>query len=490
MNDFKPETWTSSTPQSFKVELLASDGSIAFEFKDFNENTYSKNSNTMSTTLEPFKWEQLGNENILPIRFGREVQLPPNAYAPTTKIAPGSGYTIRVTKTDSGETVDPVLSNPFTIDGPAPSIDWTSPASNTKWHESSNVPIRWDSIGAITDVSIRLMVAQQSLEAWMSAKSDGSNTAINQPMTEVQIIASPWLTAPGRNAFDFILPRGTDCEFCFIQIKTLDGKGPWTSPMFCKCSNIFSKKKKPNIIKLTFLFLFLFFLFFLFQFFFLAVIVRPIVRVFKPNHGKALFIKGNFAVEWHETKALGEVATGEDNKVNVKLARSGIDVTTLTCGSGLPTPKSTFTSPCIWYADPKEIDATKAGTGYYAVVESAAKLSKDSLSTLYAIIRDYPGIGNDGGFVAGSFATLEIDQNGGLLMRYGTGFFFLVLVLLLLGFLVWFALFSHPSVCSSVSFSFLNYLFSASSRFKFCQERETRKQWWFSCSHWNILSAC
>ena len=398
MNDFNPDTWTSSTPQSFKVELLAPDGSIAFEFKDFNENTYSKNSNTMSTTMEPFKWEQVGNtgENsgtgqplrpdlVLPIVFGREVQLPPNAYAPTTKIAPGSGYKIRVTKTDSGEAVDPVLSNPFTILGLAPSIDWTSPASNTKWHESSNVPIRWDSIGAITDVSIRLMVAQQSLKEWMGAKSDGSNTALNQPRTEVQIIASPWLTAPGRNAFDFILPRGTDCDFCFIQIKSLDGKGQWTSPMF-------------------------------------SVIVRPIVSVYEPNHGDALLIKKSFAVEWHATKALGMDAAGEDNKVNVKLARSGVDVITLACGSGLPTPKPTFKSPCYWYADPKDLDATKAGTGYYAVVESATEPSKGSLSTLYAIIRDYPGIGNDGGFVAGSFATLEIDQNGGLLIRYGLNF--------------------------------------------------------------------
>ena len=189
----------------------------------------------------------------------------------------------------------------------------------------------------------------------------------------VQISAEPWTTAPGKNAFDFeVPPQSTIASGYTIRITALD------NAMITFSSFVFDLAE------------------------------RPFIDVITPLHGQSMTIAKSNAVEWLDAANV----VGAGVQVNVVLSRGESQVQTIA-------EQSDNDGLEIWYADPTKVSSS--GTGYHAVVESAAA-SSSPLSKLYAVIGDYPGL--DSTRIAhGSFATVELaTAGGGITVRYGFRF--------------------------------------------------------------------
>ena len=194
----------------------------------------------------------------------------------------------------------------------------------------------------------------------------------------VQTIAEPWTTASGKNAFDFEVPPKLTLGFSYnIRITTLD------QIFITSNSSLFDIRE------------------------------RPVMNVFTPIKRQSMTLAQSNAIEWSDAAAIVE----EEAKVNVVLLRSGEQVHTVaknTDNDGLE----------IWYADPTTMKSQQSslGTGYKAVVESSTE-SLSSVSKLYAVISNYPGL-EQTRMVPGSFATVDSGErtSGGIVWRYGLRF--------------------------------------------------------------------
>ena len=95
-----------------------------------------------------------------------------------TYVFEGTTYIVKVISSASATLFG--VSASFTIRA-SPTIVMISPTVDTKWARGASLPIRWNAEGV---GSIRIELLDQ-------------NDAV------VQTIATPWITAPGNNKFDF-----------------------------------------------------------------------------------------------------------------------------------------------------------------------------------------------------------------------------------------------------------------------------------------------
>ena len=235
----------------------------------------------------------------------------------------GSGYNVRVTSTTDATLFG--ISNSFTIAKSA-TLFVSSPAKSTRWSRGATVPLRWETSGTVESVRLELV------------DSTGAT---------VQIIANPWKTSLGKNAFNFNIPKLTAIADEYrIKITSLsDALTASTSEMF-------------------------------------SIVARPYVDITKPLSGQSIQIGETNGIEW-----LDATSTIAGGKVNVELYRSGVSVHVI---EGSPVDNNGLVT---FYADPTKLDVNGfEGTGYSVVVSNpSATSSSSSTKTLYAVIGNYPG---------------------------------------------------------------------------------------------------
>ena len=212
-----------------------------------------------------------------------------------------------------------------------------SPTVDTKWARGASLPIRWNAEGV---GSIRIELLDQ-------------NDAV------VQTIATPWITAPGNNKFDFDVPR-----------KAVIGTG--FTIKLTSLNDALTTIKSPSF----------------------SITARPSLDVIAPLSGQAMTLMTNNAVEW-----LDATSTITGGNVKISLSRSGKVAHEISAS----TPNNRLD---IWYADPSATPdvSTFEGTGYTVVVEDAVPASTPP-TKLYAVMGDYPGLSK--ATVRNSFVTVE-----------------------------------------------------------------------------------
>ena len=239
---------------------------------------------------------------------------------PTAGISEGNGYTVKVISTSDAAVIG--ISASFRINTAA-TLSVSVPAANTKFSRGSILPIRWTVSGTTSDVMIEL---------------------VDTSGTQVQMIANPWTTSPGSNAFNFDIPRLTTIASGYkIRITST------TDSMTTSSSAPFD------------------------------VTARPFIDVVTPLSGQAMTVGQSNPVEWLDATSI--VTSG--GTVDVSLYRSETSIHTIKADAvndGLE----------IFYADPTVLTEEQfEGTGYVAVVSDAVQNS--ATTTLYAVIGNYPG---------------------------------------------------------------------------------------------------
>jgi hypothetical protein len=265
-----------------------------------------------------------------------------------TNAPEGTTYIVKVISSASATLFG--VSASFTIRA-SPTIVMISPTVDTKWARGASLPIRWNAEGV---GSIRIELLDQ-------------NDAV------VQTIATPWITAPGNNKFDFDVPR-----------KAVIGTG--FTIKLTSLNDALTTIKSPSF----------------------SITARPSLDVIAPLSGQAMTLMTNNAVEW-----LDATSTITGGNVKISLSRSGKVAHEISAS----TPNNRLD---IWYADPSATPdvSTFEGTGYTVVVEDAVPASTPP-TKLYAVMGDYPGLSK--ATVRNSFVTVEKTATG-IKLRYSLHF--------------------------------------------------------------------
>ena len=278
----------------------------------------------------------------------------------------GNAYKIRVRS--SNEPTFFADSGAFAI-VKAASISLRAPAGGIAWSPRSTCPISFSIDGFVPQVKIELV----------RITSGAGVTPVQT--SPVQVLATPWASAPGLNAFRaFDIPESTAAGSKYaIVVTSLSNNGVSSGP---KESDAFTITSKPYLD-----------------------ILNPIL-------GASLSVGKNNVIQWRPPTA-GTLADA-GGRIDIDIVRSRAGATSL---YSVAASVAAGTANKLWYASSNDKGKLFEGGANYAV---RIKDSTASTNKLYALIRTYPGAAH-AGVRAGSFVEMSPSAEG-VQLRYHFNF--------------------------------------------------------------------
>ncbi len=278
----------------------------------------------------------------------------------------GNAYKIRVRS--SSEPTFFADSGAFAI-VEAASIELRTPAGGSVWSPRSTCPISFSIDGFVPQVKIELV----------RITSGAGVTPVQTSV--VQVLATPWASAPGLNAFRaFDIPESTaaDSKYAIVVTSLLDSSvssGPHESDAF-------------------------------------IIVAKPYLDILNPILGASLSVGKNNVIQWRPPTA-GTLSDAGD-RIDIDVVRSRAGVTSLYSVAARVAAGDTNK---LWYASSNDKGQLFEGGANYAV---RIKDSTAAINKLYALIHTYPGASRVG-VRAGSFVEMSSSAEG-VQLRYHFNF--------------------------------------------------------------------
>ena len=283
--------------------------------------------------------------------------------------APKAGNAYKVRVRSAAEPTFFADSGAFAIVDAA-TITLRSPTGGSVWSPRSTCPISFSVDGFVPQVKIELVRIM-------------SGAGVAPVRTSVvQVLATPWASAPGLNAFRaFDIPESTAAGSKYaIVVTSLSDNGVSSGP---KESDAFT------------------------------IVTKPYLDILNPILGASLSVGKNNVIQWRPPAA-GTLG-GAGDRVDIDIVRSRAGAASLySVGASVAASGANK----LWYASSNEKGALAEGGANYAV--RIKDSSSAAVNKLYALIRTYPGAARVG-MRAGSFVEIS-PSSGGVQLRYHFNF--------------------------------------------------------------------